>query len=216
MAVRSRSAPKAGAKLDKIEQKITKATARLREIESEARAAQEEVARLDQELEEHYSQPDADPEPTAILGERAVALERAEQPWAAKLNGQRRIIEGLEAERDEFIRSNLGALVAEQTPEAEECRDTLIESLRALLAAIDEFEAETTRAVRLAVAGGAGGDDVPRLHGGEQLRQAVRQMLARAIPLPLPGAFTEEPEDPDAKRVEAAVSDLEPSEIGGE
>jgi hypothetical protein len=140
-----------------------------------------------------------------------VALERAEQPWAAKIAGQRRIVGRLEGERERFIQQNTGALLAEQTPEAEQRRDVLVESLQALEAAIVEYESQTTRAVRLSVAGGAGGADVPRLHGGDQLRQAVRQMLAREITLPLPGAFTEPPEDSNAVPV-GTVSDLKEGE----
>jgi hypothetical protein len=57
----ARSPAKSSLKLDKLEAKIAKARERLREIESEARFAKAEVARLDQELEEHFAQPDADP-----------------------------------------------------------------------------------------------------------------------------------------------------------
>jgi chromosome segregation ATPase len=177
-AVRDR--PKASGKLAKIEQKIAKANERLREIEAEGRSAQAEVQRLNDALEDHYSQPDHDPEPKALLGERAVALERAEQPWAAKVRGQRRIIEKLEGEAEAFVRSHYGELVAEQEPGAEERRTTLIECLRATEAALVEYSRAEVTATRLAIAGG-NTDDVPRLHGGEQLRQTVRQMLAREI-----------------------------------
>jgi hypothetical protein len=208
---------KAGPKLDAIERKIGKARERLREIESEARAAQDAVARADEALADLYrTDPENEAEEKRLLEERAVAIARRDDvPWAAKIHGQRGVVERLQGEAEAFVRSHYGELVAEQTPGAEEKRTTLIECLRAVVPAIDEYEQGTTRAVQLAIAGG-NTDDVPRLHGADQLKQAVRQMLAREIPLPLPGAFTNEPEgDPEPRRIEAAVSDLDPSEVEG-
>jgi hypothetical protein len=207
--------PKTWAKLERIEQRIAAARDKQRKLSLAQQDAQEDERRkrdalVEFDLPEDGSMP-SDSEARKAWNDWTAARERVRGPWSEHAAKLRRATERLEGEREQFIRSNFGALTAELTPEAEEGRTTLIECLQAALASLAEFEQTTTKAVRLAVAGGAGGADVPRLQGGEQLRQAMRQMLAREIPLPLPGAFTAESQD--GASGDGVVTELEPHEI---
>jgi hypothetical protein len=187
--------PKTWAKLERIEQRIAAARDKQRKLSLAQQDAHEDERRLRDALVEFDlpldGSPPSDAEAKKLWNEWTAARERARGPWSERAAKLRRETTRLEGEREQFIRENLGALVAELTPEAEERVSTLIECLQAALASLTEYEQTTTKAVRLAVAGGAGGADVPRLQGSEQLRQAIRQMLAREVALPLPGAFTE-------------------------
>jgi hypothetical protein len=187
--------------------KLAKERDKLRSIQTAANAAQAEVQRLDDALADHFAQEEADPEPTALLGERAVALERRDQPWQARIAGQRRKVAKLESLRESFAASNAGALLAEIEPEARDAAESLGECSKSALDGLDRYEQIASKVMRIVSADPRmNGQSVPTLgQEGQELRRALKLLTTNPVPPPLPSL---EEADPTITSPVGTVTDL--------
>ena len=185
---RGQSASSVTRKLTALDNKLAKEREKLRSIQTAADSAAAEVQRLDDALADHFAQDEADPEPAELLGERAVAIERAEQPWEARIRGQKRQIAKLESMRETFSVENVGALLAEIEPEARDAAEQVTECARAFGDSYDHYERIGAKVARIVSAQpGMNGRVVPSLaNSSASLRRDVKALATGEVPPPLP------------------------------
>jgi hypothetical protein len=183
--------------LEGLRRKLGDAKGRERKIRSEQAVALEAVRAADRALEDHYAQEGADPEPSGLLGERAVALERADQPWEARVAGAKRQEAAAESELSRYVTDHLGDLMAEAEPEAKKAAEAVGEKMAELTEAIEGWYAVEQRVVSiLGPVPGMTGRDLPR-PPFEGLRSELRRLHGEEIPAPLPRSlYGGDDEDP--------------------
>lgn len=180
--------PHATRKLERLDAALAKEKAREREIRARASAARAEVQRLDEQLEQHFAEDGHDPEPRKLLGQRAAALAKRDEPWDARIRGQQRRVAKAEAKRAEFAAAHVGELLAEAEPEAHEVAESVGECARAMLDALTRYERVASKVIRIVNAD-------PRMNGrmmpslereSQQLRRDVKVLATSEVPPPLP------------------------------
>ena len=202
---------KATRKLEGLRKKLAGARERERTIRADREAAVAALRQADADLEEHFAQEDADPEPAEVLGRRAVALaEVEERPWDQQLAGAQRRADAVEAELAAYVVEHFGDLIAECEPDALEARDRVDAALAAVSDAVGEWHGVATRVTAiLRYVPGIDGADVPHLPL-ESLQQELRRLREVEVPAPLPRSLYGKDDvatDAPARAVEAAVSD---------
>ena len=174
-------------KLMKIDTRLAEARQALRAVTEEERRAQAELKTAEAALAEHFAQETVDElEPRELHNRLTAARNRAEQPWAQRREGKQQLVKRLEAERDQCVIDNLGALAASREHDAHAARDAVVSALEAIEVAerawadVERYYTDLLRPVP-----GVDGRDVPRLNLSA-VKSEVQRALDHGIPAPLP------------------------------
>lgn len=178
------NAPK---ELQKIDRRLTEARQALRAVDHEERKAKGDLRDAEAALVAHFEQENVrELHPPGLHNALVKARERAEQPWKARREGKRRLVQRLEQERNQLVVDHLGELAAAHEDDAYAARNALVDALERIevaergYAQVEQRYTDLLRAVP-----GIDGRDVPTVDLSAVKREAQR-ILDRGVQPPLP------------------------------
>ena len=129
-------------------------------------------------------------------------------PWEERYRKAQSETARAESELAAYTEENLGALVADEKPEAERAAAEVEEALEVALAKIAALHGEERRVTEfLRYVPGIDGRDLPRLRL-DALRSEIDRVLAEGVPVPLPRSLV----DPDADRTITSIGMVGPAD----
>jgi hypothetical protein len=188
-------------KLTKIDTRLAEARQAQRAVDEEQRKAQAELQAAERALAEHFAQEHVDElEPQDLHARLGAARNRAEQPWAQRREGKRRLVLKLEQERAAFVQEHLGELATAKESAAHAARERVEKALEEVEEAAREWQGVAQHfSGLLYVVEGIDGRDVPELRI-DPVRLEAARALERGIPTPLPRSLYEvQDSDPTVK-----------------
>ena len=164
--------------LDELERRndeVAAARARVRAVEAEANAARGEAVRIKEALVEAFAAADQT-QAEKLTRAKTKADAKAAEPWPERRAGAERAAGRVQAERDTWIAGNASGLLRELAPAAEEARDAIVAGVAGLEEARRGWHAVSQRVSGI-LSGSPGNGRVPSIDHVDSAVKDVRRAI---------------------------------------